>query len=414
MSYQYMAPPTNQAAIDMSQPVYSAGFKLPSQDPSIIDADCKDSEGSYDEQKPTAALRRSFSTPNTAQIQQSAQEMQAQNASAGEKKRNKLGYHRTSIACSHCRRRKIRCIASQDVQNRCVNCIRLKKECSFYPVDQQPGGESRSRGPARQPAGSSVASTNSSPAVAAGSPGEMHHAHAPVSGISQGGKSQTGADELYPPDAKVPSNGVAAGQYSFVNQPQSGWMTDMNSTAKSEGLNMSWHSYAAESPISTQFSPYPQSSAASATWASGNSEAGSHDDMPWSDFPPPTRSMSLSGESSESHQQLQYMSVGQGTPYDRRQSTMSDMYPQPYGVPVANMTSGAIGGIDAAPPMVAGTLPSNAESWQQPLLSQGQNPYGKQGAVFDGWQGGHQRGWLDDHRSKSNTAQGPPESYYST
>ena len=58
---------------------------------------------------------------------------------AAEKRRNKLGYHRTSVACGHCRRRKIRCIPSpNDLQGRCINCIRLKKDCSFYPVDQQP------------------------------------------------------------------------------------------------------------------------------------------------------------------------------------------------------------------------------------------------------------------------------------
>ncbi|KAK3673117.1 hypothetical protein LTR78_006957 [Recurvomyces mirabilis] len=55
-----------------------------------------------------------------------------------DKKRNKLGYQRISIACAHCRRRKIRCvIADADPQQRCQNCIRLKKECVFYPVEQQ-------------------------------------------------------------------------------------------------------------------------------------------------------------------------------------------------------------------------------------------------------------------------------------
>ncbi|KAF3942214.1 hypothetical protein ABW19_dt0202164 [Dactylella cylindrospora] len=52
-----------------------------------------------------------------------------------DKKRNKLGYHRTSVACGHCRRRKIRCILAKDESGRCSNCIRLKKECSFYPVE---------------------------------------------------------------------------------------------------------------------------------------------------------------------------------------------------------------------------------------------------------------------------------------
>lgn len=52
------------------------------------------------------------------------------------KKRNKLGYHRTTIACGHCRRRKIRCIPSaHSNEPRCQNCIRLKKVCQFHPVE---------------------------------------------------------------------------------------------------------------------------------------------------------------------------------------------------------------------------------------------------------------------------------------
>lgn len=222
MSYQYMAQSTNQLGIDVTQPGYIPGFKLSSQDPSALDGDGKKSEGSYEEKKSGVSLRRSFSTPNAAQMQQSTQDAQSHAGTTGEKKRNKLGYHRTSIPCSksrqpfpearwltvsagkgHCRRRKIRWIASADGQNRCVNCIRLKKDCSFYPVDQQPGGESRSRAPARQSA--SVTSTNSSPAVAAGSPGEIasHHGHAPVPGIGPGIKAHAaGADELYPPEVK--------------------------------------------------------------------------------------------------------------------------------------------------------------------------------------------------------------------
>lgn len=76
-----------------------------------------------------------------------------------------------------------------------MNCIRLKKECSFYPVDQQPGGESRSRGAVRQTAGSSVASSTSSPAVAGGSPGEM-------AGMIQSNKGQTTTDDYLPADVK--------------------------------------------------------------------------------------------------------------------------------------------------------------------------------------------------------------------
>lgn len=57
---------------------------------------------------------------------------------------------RTSTYCFwflvHCRRRKIRClVAPDDSQGRCENCIRLRKECQFFPVDQQPPIEKKSR-----------------------------------------------------------------------------------------------------------------------------------------------------------------------------------------------------------------------------------------------------------------------------
>lgn len=46
----------------------------------------------------------------------------------------------------HCRRRKIRCLVAQDdAQGRCENCIRLRKECQYFPVDQQPAVEKKSR-----------------------------------------------------------------------------------------------------------------------------------------------------------------------------------------------------------------------------------------------------------------------------
>lgn len=81
---------------------------------------------------------------------------------AGEKRRNKLGYHRTSVACNHCRRRKIRCIPSpSDFHGRCTNCIRLKKECSFIPTDQQASeAQSRSLDPHSD---GGIASNTSSP-----------------------------------------------------------------------------------------------------------------------------------------------------------------------------------------------------------------------------------------------------------
>ncbi|KAJ9626629.1 hypothetical protein H2204_010017 [Knufia peltigerae] len=87
-------------------------------------------------------VSRTNSFPGTQEMS-----VEGQALSPSDKKRNKLGYHRTAVACGHCRRRKIRCIAAiDDPAGRCQNCIRLKKDCHFYPVDQNstPGKRARS------------------------------------------------------------------------------------------------------------------------------------------------------------------------------------------------------------------------------------------------------------------------------
>ena len=68
----------------------------------------------------------------------------------------------------HCRRRKIRCLAApDDHQGRCANCIRLKKECTFFPVEQQPPVERRPRAGSRMD-GRGSTSSDSSPALNGG------------------------------------------------------------------------------------------------------------------------------------------------------------------------------------------------------------------------------------------------------
>lgn len=409
MSYQYIAPPPHDPAMD-----YNPGFRIVPQDSSAPEGDGRDSEGSYDD-SPGTGLRRSFSTPNATQMQHhGASGQQAAAGASGEKKRNKLGYHRTSIACSHCRRRKIRCIASPDVQNRCVNCIRLKKECSFYPVDQQPGGESRSRGTVRQTAGSSVASSTSSPAVAGGSPREVPHPSVP--GIMQGTKGQASGDDYLPPDVKVPSNGLpSSGQYAFGNQPHGTWIsTDSNAASmiKSEGLNMGWSPYPAESPLSTQFSPFAPTSGSSGPWVPGTSEAGSHDDIAWTEFSQPVRSMSYSGESSAGHQQLQYMAIGDGQPFERRPSNLSGMYGQPFVSSATTISSSGIPVLDDHETILPATVSTDPDAWPQ------QHGLAQDPTQFRGWQYGKPTGdhqlWLDEQRQQTATTQAPSNPYYST
>ncbi|KAK2746492.1 hypothetical protein FQN57_003118 [Myotisia sp. PD_48] len=83
--------------------------------------------------------------------------MDSSTGSAADKKRNKLGYHRTSVAC-----------APDDSQGRCENCIRLKKECHFFPVDQQPTTDKRSRPGSKTETATPDASLATTPPVLGG------------------------------------------------------------------------------------------------------------------------------------------------------------------------------------------------------------------------------------------------------
>ncbi|KAL2428995.1 hypothetical protein ABEF95_011256 [Exophiala dermatitidis] len=95
--------------------------------------------GARDALNMPGAMERADSSPNLQDLGSEGPPL-----SPAEKRRNKLGYHRTAVACGHCRRRKIRCMpAFDDPAGRCQNCIRLKKECQFFPVDQQNPGPGR-------------------------------------------------------------------------------------------------------------------------------------------------------------------------------------------------------------------------------------------------------------------------------
>ncbi|KAL4805787.1 hypothetical protein BDV18DRAFT_160661 [Aspergillus unguis] len=127
-----------------------------------------------------------------------------------DKKRNKLGYHRTSVACVHCRRRKIRClVAAEDPQGRCENCIRLRKECQFFPVDQQPPVEKKARPSSRIETISNDPSTaSSSPPTVTGEADAYYPYHPmPLSAGPEMATFNTGyANPMapYAPDASTP------------------------------------------------------------------------------------------------------------------------------------------------------------------------------------------------------------------
>ena len=88
MSFQHIGAAVDSPEVATTHPGYPSGYTVSSQQGrASISGD------------PNWTLQRSFSTPDVADPGlQGADSLQS--GAAGEKKRNKLGYHRTSVACS--------------------------------------------------------------------------------------------------------------------------------------------------------------------------------------------------------------------------------------------------------------------------------------------------------------------------
>ena len=185
MSYQYPPPPPHGVEMGMSSSAYAATYApLPhssefgmgsEHDPNYSPRDRRDSFST------AMHLKRSMSTPNVrpelpleqAHMQHQGQPVDHVSFLAADKRRNKLGYHRTSVACGHCRRRKIRCLpSSDDPEGRRINCIRLKKDCNFFPAGLPPApapADSRQKSGSRCSVGpGGVPPASSSPSIASG------------------------------------------------------------------------------------------------------------------------------------------------------------------------------------------------------------------------------------------------------
>ncbi|KZL73358.1 fungal Zn binuclear cluster domain containing protein [Colletotrichum tofieldiae] len=321
MSYQYPPPlPSSGSEMNMSHPGYAPNYGAPAPVPSPMDP--RTQEQTLKERKESFSqaslkLKRSMSTPNV-RPQQANTSDPSQSGLAGDKKRNKLGYHRTSVACDrqgHCRRRKIRCIASPAIgESRCINCIRLKKECSFFPVDQPPlpqATEPRPKAPSRASSGPKVASASSSPAMAAGQsldvsqrqqyrPGVMHTAPGMAPPPIQPSAIENLAPEATSKSRRLPEsrqladgrNAVSSGMasssraFGFPNQPVA-WMSpevSPSSTTQPNDHHETWKSYTEQSPITPSFSPYTSQAPPSASW--GNADSNAPGDMGYSSFAP--------------------------------------------------------------------------------------------------------------------------------
>lgn len=310
----------------------------------------------------------------------------------------------------HCRRRKIRCVPSQnDVQGRCINCIRLKKECSFYPVDQQPPLDTRQKSASRSSVGPKIASASSSPPMQTRIPADIHgqqpYPQLSVPAIqSMAPPMKPPGSENYPPDPRsksvllpqrkellskhpqVSSSATGTRPYEYGHQEMTNWMSaDASpSSSKPSDLNATWRSYPADSPLTPAFSPYtPHAPTVSATWSASEP---SRDGVAWSSYPaPPSRSLPFGTEGMTSHQQ--YPSISQvsnhsSRAYVRKSSSSSEMYAPAIATTTPGIETVPGNTMDPNASLSAGTVPpSSYAPWQQSY------PYSKPAESYGGWYG---------------------------
>jgi hypothetical protein len=204
----------------------------------------------------------------------------------------------------HCRKRKIRCIPSpNDVQGRCINCIRLKKECSFFPVDQQPPIDPKQRSSSRSSTGPKLTSTSSSPAMQSGLP------HDP--------RAQQGYSHLAMPSMQAvapqmkPSGTEGFSPATYGTSGMTTWMSVDASPSMSKSGDMSWR-YSGETtttPAASAYPAYPGQLPEPSWSTSVSGESSTREDITWSGYDaPPARSHSYSSDSMAS-QQAYYASV---------------------------------------------------------------------------------------------------------
>ncbi|KAI0478541.1 hypothetical protein GGR56DRAFT_689418 [Xylariaceae sp. FL0804] len=353
-------------------------------------------------------LKKSLSTPN---VRPQGNDLLSEHGSlglSGEKKRNKLGYHRTLVACTNCRKRKIRCEASKD-DVRCKPCIHLKKVCEYGPVDQKgrppPSSSSGSRGPPPPPGppgppGVGVRATAGGRIVTASPHPTGTHSHPPpyhqistVPGMqAMGAASSVRAS---PDDHRMP--GSASNPRAF------GYGQGMAEAAAGD-LGSPWRNCAPDQAGAgaggSPFSPYaphglPPSSSAGGAWAAATPlgtpsvvEGGGARAVGEAAWPPPpsystmpTRSVSYNNSSHE------VVPVG-GGPYapaatattttraydNRRASMAADMYHPPINTNLEGMQPTA--GLDPRSTLSAGAVSSSSYSaWQQQQQQQQQQQH---------------------------------------
>ncbi|KAK7189256.1 hypothetical protein DPSP01_003380 [Paraphaeosphaeria sporulosa] len=368
-------------------------------------------------------IRRSSSTPHMRNLALGAA---SELSPTGDKRRNKLGYHRTSVACGHCRRRKIRClVANDEVTGRCANCIRLKKECNFYPVDQTPEQSRAQAGAAKEANGVARSPSNiSSPRHAVSVTGsKVDEFRPPFPGnLSTNSGSRYDVSSESDSDAHhiTPSSGMPVQQpgYGYPQPIDTQWppsTTFLPSSSVSESPSSStgyWRPspttastvFGSESNVSSVHTPATLQSASS-TMSFGNHQE--HQNWAPQNFQPPSRSMSYGNiEGLPQHFQNQPL----GVPSHEYRRAAPYPFPTTLDTSPAAIHSTTLGPHSSAPlsaPIISGNPYNYPPPWNP--YHGGQNP-GPEGPVQSRPIGGH---WYTEpgHLGQVQEEGAPPMTY---
>ncbi|KAI2624414.1 hypothetical protein GGR54DRAFT_638290 [Hypoxylon sp. NC1633] len=285
-SYQYPPlPPRDGAEIDVSQANYMDSRLMPAI-PNMEGTQMSPAQRRESLLK-DFKLKRSISTPNV----RTQGTNEAEQGLPNEKKRNRLGYHRTPIAC----------------------------ECQYTPVNQQqqqqpppppPTGQrqgARTFVGTNQPSPSTPPAMPNSRAVEAQSTTPFHQLITMPSMPSTGQQPiESGEDETYSPEPKVQDNISSNRSFSY-GHGAGDWISSEGGSGVARtpsSANSPWANYTHGLPETQDLSSYPSHPppASLSTWtASSTGEPGRLDtssrlDDAWRSYPSETRSMSYSSD----------------------------------------------------------------------------------------------------------------------
>ncbi|KAI0152573.1 hypothetical protein F4776DRAFT_659499 [Hypoxylon sp. NC0597] len=302
-------------------------------------------------------LKRSVSTPNV-RPQGPNEADPGPLGLPNEKRRNKLGYHRTPIAC----------------------------KCVYAAVNQPPPLATGQRQGTRASVGTSLASPSTSPSMPTGNIVETqsnppYHQLATMPSMSSMTQQsiEPREDETYSSETKIPPN-AASGRAFNYGHGTSGWMsTDAGASVvrTPSDANAPWTNFAHGMPETSDLSPYTSHTppASLSTWPAtslGPSRIDTNvrlDDV-WKPYPPGARSMSYSDDQSG-----QFASASTRA-YDRVQISEAHL--------------------SAQGSLSAGAVPHPTyNAWQQPYQ------YAKPNEDYEGWYEDHEHHPSNAHLSSS-------------